>query len=172
MARELEHKQPVPPQDAHELADVALDRLRARLVLKNDPAVDQIKRLVLESLEVRPVVDDEPAVRALLMQLARPLDHRLRDIDADDLVEALGQCSGGAPEPAAEVERAAQPTRPPELVRASHQRRNLLLARAEEITRIPATEFPVGCREDDPVRVLARHRVPLAPMISEGAPAQ
>ncbi len=161
MGQRLEHRQPSRTKNAEELADVGLDDLHRRHVLDDQRRIDEVERVGLELSEIRRGVDQEPAVRPVLVQLARELHHAFRDVERDALAKPLPK---GPTEPAdatAEVERPLAAHRFPEVVRDLEHLRDLGLPGREELGQLPAAAPAIGGGQDRPERVDLRELLPL-----------
>ena len=105
-------------------------------------------------------VDDEAAVRAILVQLPGELHHSLRDVEPDALAKALGERAAEPANAAAEVESALAAHRLAEIVRDFQHLGDLRLAGIEELGELPTAAAALGARQNRPERVDARELLP------------
>ena len=105
VAGEREDQRSTGTQYADELPQVGVDPVAPRHVLEDDRAVHEVEPAVLELVQVGVGVDAELAPRPIRVELARAFDHPRRDVDADAVVEAIGEGARQPSQPAPEVQR-------------------------------------------------------------------
>lgn len=130
-------------------------------MLQDQLAVDEVEAAVGEIEQVRRAIQHEATALATTVVASREPQHPRRDVDAHDLVEAVGERAGHPADAAAEIERA--PAAEPDAARTQQrlQRGDFQLSPRKELLERPAAALLVGRGEHRPERVTLGELVPM-----------